>query len=390
MKFLMEIFKMTLHRIQQTKITSIFLIFGLTLSILIVSIVTGFTYEYLLIRDNNSDIAPPNGKIYTFYSESNQRFGADVMKQLFDGVRKETGAIWNEAVVQLDKKEVNHLSSLNAEWFTQDDGWHYPLVSGRYYTAKEIKEGEKVALIGTDLEECVRKDNKKQYIDISGEAYEVLGIVGIENEVSQWDSMVFMPCTALPDVITREYTFTSIFESLLLYNEAGDLKKDKAMLQKNGAKIDSKFEIRAGDTQKDDIFLMVNLMRDKNPMVFLLGFLGYFVVLIYAVNIVIFWLEKRHYEIGLRKAFGYTDKEIAKLIFEEMFGLAILSCIIAIGIQAVLGKVIGRISMYTLKLYIPNIITALVVVVLTAFLTSIWPVIRTLKIPPADTLKEGE
>lgn len=386
MKFAITVFKMTIWRIRQTTVTSLFLIFGLTLSMLMISIGISFSYEHIYAGNNKKNNMPPNGEMYIVSSESEKHLNSNDIEKLFDGLRKGTGVIFSGLMAHPDRAKINSYYPVSAEWFTNDNEWHYPLASGRYYTADEIKNKEKVVLVGSTLKECIRKQDKKQYIDIQGEAYEVLGIIGVENQRTLWDNRIVMPCTVLPESIARDLTFS--FINFILYNELGNLKVDQNIIMKNGVKIVSDFKIM--NQGKLQIENMVEELLQSQDSIYYLAVLSYLVTIIYAVNIVVLWLEKRRYEIGLRKAFGYTDKEVAKLIFGEMFGIALLSSIIVLVIQAVMGEVVGRISKYTLTLSLPNILIALGFVLLTALLTSIWPVIRALKIPPADILKDGE
>lgn len=100
-----------------------------------------------------------------------------------------------------------------------------------------------------------------------------------------------------------------------------------------------------------------------------------------------FWIEKRRFEIGIRKAFGYTNFSIATLIFKEMLGLSILGLVFALGIQTVLSLFVNELMGYTITLYLQNIIVGLITIIVTAILTSMWPVLKSLKIQPIESMK---
>lgn len=134
----------------------------------------------------------------------------------------------------------------------------------------------------------------------------------------------------------------------------------------------------------------MQLLIQSSNDIYVLAFIGYFATLIYSINIVILWVEKRRFEIGVRKAFGYTDRDIAKMIFQELFGMTLVSAVISIVIQELLSLIFNKIGDYTFKIYLSNIIISIVLVLITALITSIIPIIKALKIPPANTLKEGE
>lgn len=388
MKYLSEIVKMTIKRIQQSTMTSVFLIIGLTLSMLMISIGISFSFEYIYAGQNKSDFMPPNGELYTISGESDQQLSPDNIEKMFQGISEDTGVIFNGIMLHPDLGEINTFNSVSAEYFTQDDGWHYPLISGRYYTAKEIKDRKNVVLIGKTLKKLLKEKDNKQYIDIYGEEYEVLGVIGFKGKASLWDNRICIPVTVMPDIAYEDMVLEGGTINFIMYHENGNTKKDKKIIAKNGKTIDDKFRIK--DQGKIETENMVSELAQSQDPIYTLAIMGYVVTIIYAVNIVIFWLQKRRYEIGIRKAFGYTDFDIAKLIIGEIIGISFLATVIALLLQAVLSIIIGSVSKYTLTLFLPNIILALVVVLITALITSVLPIKRALKIPPASILKEGE
>ncbi|WP_054750392.1 ABC transporter permease [Ruminiclostridium josui] len=132
---------------------------------------------------------------------------------------------------------------------------------------------------------------------------------------------------------------------------------------------------------------MIYQMALNPDILLIISILGYIVSVVYAINMVSFWVEQRRYEIGVRKAFGHSNFTIALLIFQEMIGISSLAFIIGLIIQAILNLYINQIMGYTIILYIQNIIVGLVAIVLTAILTSVWPVLKSLKIQPVEAMK---
>lgn len=388
MKYLSEIVKMTIKRMRQSTMTSVFLIIGLTLSMLMISIGISFSFEYIYAGQSKNNFMPPNGELYTISGESDEQLTPDHIEKMLQGIREETGVIFNGIMLHPDLAEINTFNSVSAEYFTRDDGWHYPLISGRYYTAKEIRDRKNVVLIGKTLKKYLKEKDDKQYINIYGEEYEVLGVIGFKGKSSLWDNRICIPVTALPEIAFEDMVLEGGTINFIMYNEKGTTKKDKVVIAKNGKTIDSGFHIK--DQGKIETENMVSELAQSQDPIYILAIMGYVVTIIYAINIVIFWLQKRRYEIGIRKAFGYTDGNIAKLIIGEMIGISFLAAAIALLLQAVLSIIIGRVSKYTFTLFLPNIILALAVVLFTALITSVLPIKRALKIPPASILKEGE
>ena len=100
-------------------------------------------------------------------------------------------------------------------------------------------------------------------------------------------------------------------------------------------------------------------------------------------------MEKRKYEIGIRKALGYKNRDIIGIILSEMQGFSIISCVVAVAIQFIGSVIFGTIANYTLHIYLPNVIVGIVVVFFTTFITSIWPIRKALRIQPIEILRKG-
>lgn len=387
MKIITDIFKMSSRRIRQTPATSIFFVIGMTFSMLIVSVGISFVAENLKAQQVKEDAMPPNSEQFNLYRPlETQPFGYKTIPKFLKGLEPDTGLIFNHLMMHVDESQANTFCPVSAEWFSGGAAWHYPVVEGRCYTAEEVEKGAKVVMLGETLQKyCYMKDGKR-YIDIERETYEVIGRVGLPDQGSLWDNRIFMPFTALPEISKADYdTYLEI--DFILYNPRGAVADEGQKILENAKALFPDVEIECyGGIQVDDV--IENVKNSQNP-IFSIAFLGYVVALIYGINIVVFWMEKRRYEIGVRKAFGYTNRAVAQLIFSEMMGLSLLSFILSILIQGGVRAIVGKVSGYILKLYLPNILLGLALVLLTTFLISLWPVIRVLKIQPAEALKGG-
>ncbi len=388
MNFIRETIQLTARRIRRTTMTSVFLIVGFVLSMLIISVGISFISEHLYAQKSKEELMPPNGQQFVITASSGKELKKEEMMRLFFGIREDSGIILNGLMASPDKDEINSYYPVSAEWFVKDDGWHYPVSEGRYFSAKEIEQQRKVVVIGEALKPLVREENGRQYLDLEGEAYEVIGIVGLSDQMSLWENRIIMPCTALPEAVMKELILSTGSMNLILYNDKGELSKDAKQITLNGQQLDSDFMLESvGELEVDD---MSEQLFENQNQIYYVALLGYLVSIVFAVNIVVFWMEKRRYEIGIWKAFGFTDGKISKMIMEEMLGLTILAFLFATITQAGLSLIVERISDYPLKLYLPNVIAGLFVVCVTTLLTSIWPTLRALKVQPADIIKEGE
>lgn len=223
-------------------------------------------------------------------------------------------------------------------------------------------------------------------IDIEKMKSKLLDIVGNDNEVSIWSSRIFMPFTALPDNIKKNMN-NNLNITFILHNKNKNFESDIKKIKENSTKILGKASINyEGEIQTENVVENLVISPDK---IYIIALVGYIVSMIYAVNIVIFWIEKRKYEIGLRKALGYKNKDIGILILGEMLEISICSIVITLILQFVVQKLFGKIMGYSLQIYWMNLFVGGVVVLITSVITSVAPILRALKIQPVEILRKG-
>ena len=175
-----------------------------------------------------------------------------------------------------------------------------------------------------------------------------------------------------------------------MYSNLGDYSKSEEFIKSQGKSILKDFSFEDLGQIQSNSDQVLSQAAENPDKILSIAVIGYLVTLVFAINITIFWIEKRKYEISVRKAFGFTNGSIIKMIFIEMIGFAIISFVIAIIMQFVLSVVVGSIADYTLQLYLPNLVIGLVVVLVTALVTTLIPVIKAIKVEPAEALKAKE
>lgn len=379
--------KLIVSRIKNSPLLSCLLVFGLVTSILLISIGTSFVSSLFYGQKIKNENLPPNGEGYSLSGEFKNDFDYDVFNKLFSNIDNDAGLFVNDLLFHIEGSGVNVYNKVSGEYFKNSDVWHYPLVSGKYFTADDVRNGNKVILIGSELDEYSYKRNNLKYIKVEGEEYQVLGIIGFKDQSSDWDGRMIMPCTSFPKEFYKEYVkhkYLSI--SFIMYNNSGNLKNTESSIKSQGEKLFKKVYFDdLGHIQTGDVLALLIANPDQ---ILQIALIGYIVTLIFAINITVFWIEKRKYEISVRKAFGFTNGSIMKMIFMEMIGFAIVSFLIAIILQVVLNLLVGSIANYTLKLYLPNLVIGLVVVLLTALITTLIPAIKAIRVQPAEALKD--
>ena len=381
--------KSLLIRIKQSPLLSALLIFGLVTSILLISLGTSFVSNLYYSDKAKNQYNPKKAKVYDITYSALKSSDSSVMNKLFSKVDNDTGLFINDLLLHTNASEVNVYNKVSGEYFTNNNVWHYPLISGSYYTADDVKKGNKVVVLGSKLLKKAYERNGNKYIEIEEEEYLIKGVIGIPDEKSSWDNRIIMPCTSMPknyfeNNLQRDLEDISFF----IYNEKGEYSQDIKQINAEGKKFFDNFSLDYLGELQDDNSLKVVV---ENPdFLLFVALIGYIITIIFAINITVFWIEKRKYEISVRKAFGFTNGSIMKMIFKEMIGFAIISFAIAIIVQFLLGLAVGSIANYTLKLYLPNLVIGLVVVLVTALVTTLIPAIKTIKVEPAEALKSKE
>ncbi len=381
--------KSLLLRIKQSPLLSALLIFGLVTSILLISLGTSFVSNLYYSDKAKNQYNPKKAKVYDITYSALKSSDSSVMNKLFSKVDNDTGLFINDLLLHTNASEVNVYNKVSGEYFTNNNVWHYPLISGSYYTAEDVKKGNKVVVLGSKLLKEAYERNGNKYIEIEEEEYLIKGVIGIPDEKSSWDNRIIMPCTSMPKNYFENNLQRDLEDiSFVIYNEKGEYSQDIKQINAEGKKFFDNFSLDYLGELQDDNSLKVVV---ENPdFLLFVALIGYIITIIFAINITVFWIEKRKYEISVRKAFGFTNGSIMKMIFKEMIGFAIISFAIAIIVQFLLGLAVGSIANYTLKLYLPNLVIGLVVVLVTALVTTLIPAIKAIKVEAAEALKSKE
>ena len=109
--------------------------------------------------------------------------------------------------------------------FYKGDFKKLPMISGRYFTEKEVSGDEKKAMIGQRFEKDTYEEAGSRYIDILGEKFEVVGVLG-SAQATRLDSMKWIPMAAAAELseMKGEYVVDGKTE-MSVDNNADLLKK---------------------------------------------------------------------------------------------------------------------------------------------------------------------
>ena len=107
---------------------------------------------------------------------------------------------WNNGILFKNNLE---LESDTRGVFYKGDFKKLPLISGRYFTEEEVGSDEKKAMIGQRFVKDTYDEGGSQYIDILGEKFEVVGVLG-SAQATRLDSMKWIPMAAAAELAGTE------------------------------------------------------------------------------------------------------------------------------------------------------------------------------------------
>lgn len=377
-----KLWKLLTKQIKSHPLSTLFLMLGYIVSILMSSFGASNLAELKQISLERTEGAPKNALVINILL--NNKYEYDKILNIFNDISLDSSMIFTDMTTFIDASNEEQIFPISSELFYSNPDWHYPLYSGRFYTADEIMHGDKIALLGKSLKKYTYKVKNKEYIKISSEEYEVVGYVGKEGKVTPWDDRIFIPLTALPAMQKSNIESTGSLQFILHnkkeqpVNDYEKIKNKVLSINKN-AFVDIK-ELEASDDT------IANLLGNSDDLI-TLTLLIYFIAVINSIALTTLWINDRKFEIGVRKAFGHTNYNISLLLFMEVLSITFVSCCISLLIQAILNIFVSNILGYTIRIYLLNFIQAIFITFITAFITSLSPIVKSLKIQPIELLK---
>lgn len=348
------------------KITSIFLLIGFLISILLISIgISSIEQEKNMILQSSEgfskntiilNVSGRNSDIFKSFYEINKDL------KLENRISFKNLSCYIEGSSEL-------INSITAEQFNNE--WKYPLKSGRYFSKENILNGDKVVLVSENYEDLI----KEGYLNIDDEEYEVIGIIG-----NNFEDKIVMPINSLPQKVIsdEDYSPKEIYiDNFEMYPT--DIVQ----------KLKSKFELDNINVSYGDNSSLKNNVRldlKSNPILFS-SLLIYLISIINMINLSFYWVNDKRKEIAIRKSFGISNKNISKLIITEFIELTLITTIIALIVQLILSLLLENLIKIPLSLTINNFIVAIAISIFSGVITAIIPIIKSIKVQPIEALK---
>jgi len=258
----------------------------------------------------------------------------------------------------------------------------FPILKGKYFSYENIKNKDRVALVGKNRELNLIEENEKKYVEISGTRYEVIGIIGYKNKQSVWDSSAYFPITSVPD--KEKSNVFSGYMQLVLYIRSGSIEKQLESLKNLFFEVGIELMGAAKIVENKQTFL--DAISPKYPGNYII-YIFFIVSLINSINIAMNWVSQRNFEIGVRKAFGHSEGNILSMIFKEMLLLFSIAAVFAVLIHFLSFKVLGSFvslpEVFLLEAFLVSLASAFILTVTTVIFVSF----KTLAVQPIEALR---
>ena len=217
-----------------------------------------------------------------------------------------------------------------------------PLLSGRFFTPEESWGKEKKALVGTRFEKDIYKKNGKQYIEILGEQFEVIGILG-SIQPTRLDSMKWIPLDTAVELtgIPGRYAVDGISEEVI--------KNNTELLW----------------TVMDEDWTMHKTLQELNKFwdIDIIEKIYLAIICVFALNMILagnYWMRQKNQKVQVEKLFGFSSTAVIFSVFSEFLSIAGMSFLIVGAVIAclTLSSLISAVGIFDYCLFCGVIILA--------------------------------
>lgn len=207
------------------------------------------------------------------------------------------------------------------------------LLSGRFFTPEESWGKEKKALVGARFEKDIYKKDGKQYIEIFGEPFEVIGILG-SSQPTRLDSMKWIPLETAVEMtgIPGRYVADGNSEAVIKNNTEllwAVMDEDWTM-QKTEAQKTLQELHKLGDI---DIIEKIYLA----------------IICVFALNMILagnYWMRQKNQKVQVERLLGFSSAAVIFSVFSEFLSItgmsflivgAVIVCLTLSGLTSAVG-----------------------------------------------------
>jgi hypothetical protein len=205
--------------------------------------------------------------------------------------------------------------------FSYKDQWYRELANGRYPTDEEIRDGERVALIGESIQDYEEVIDGVPYIYLFDEYYKVIGVYA-NYEMTGDDESVAIFCAStssgVPESVYKDIEDAAFGVSMtvVIGGNTDDISEDKAKLQSNIENYENLAFINEGSFKESSVDAAIYTTIRSVILLVL-----YSLCLIECFALIKLLLSKRKKDITIMKIYGMSNFSIIGRIFKKVLML---------------------------------------------------------------------
>lgn len=374
----MRNFKVIFNQMKAHPVPVTFFIVAFIASSVLISIWTSNIMSIKSLALQKTEGIPENTlSLSVIYKES---IDFKEFRDMFDIISNESNITFQKDYIKIDNNTKDDVAII-LEYFKKTPIWRYPIIEGRDFVVNEVIDGEKKVLVGKKLLNKIYTEDKVDKIEIKGEEYIVVGVVGKEGKDSPWDNDIYIPMGAAPQSVQMNFSGQKPISFLLKNNIDNPLEDSE--------ELENIVKIKGGIFKKSEIDVKSDIIANyfvENDSLTRLTTLIFVLALINMASTSIYWISERFEEIAIRKAFGVNNKRIIYMLANEIFSICGISFFIVLVLQAIINKFFS-ISNYSLNLTIQNILSGIAISSIATIITVMIPTYYVLRIRPIELLK---
>ncbi len=278
------------------------------------------------------------------------------------------------------------------------------MVAGRFINEIDIKERRKIAIIGTEVQKTLFKDDENpigEYIKIKGISFKVVGIfktAGRGEDIRQDAQTIFLPHTSMQQAFNQgnriywfAFTPKAGVESKVIEDKIKKLLAQRHKVAPNDLKAFGSANVEEEFKRVQGLFLgIAGFSWLVSIGTIIAGIVG-------VSNIMLIIVKERTKEIGIRKALGATPFSIVSLIIQESVvitafaGYVGLLC--GIGLMETVGYLMRKYEVQMDFFAPPEVnltvaVSAVIFLVFTGALAGLVPAAKAAAVNPVVALKD--
>jgi putative ABC transport system permease protein len=297
-----------------------FIIVGTIIAIYCVSIgISFFDIDFNMKNDPNTFWK--NNFVAQFTFNSNKNYSTILSNLDY----KDKNNSFLSSRYEIDTKQKNRVNYLMGVYGYNTLNNVFPLYSGRFFNEREVNSKEKIAMIGYNIRDEIYMKNGQKYIDVDGDAYNVMGIIGRYTS-SYWNTQILIPFKALPkDLLSQgSHSLQLMYPNDMLYDN-NYFDKLKANLKNQGLVSINKSETFITSASKK------TFEDEESRYISII-----FTILLAVISLVTFstfWSTDLKRNFAIKRILGASNLNILKMLFFEIIFITIISTIISFGLH---------------------------------------------------------